>query len=75
MYIKDSKSGEELDDVPYCRKEDGGSECTVGEKLHCMYRTKGATGNAIAEVPDVFKGKPGKTKAIKHFIHTADSSL
>ena len=38
MYINDSKSGEELDDVPSCRKR--GSECTVGEKLHCMYRTE-----------------------------------
>ena len=29
-----------MDDVPSCRKEDSGLECTVGEKLHCMYRTE-----------------------------------
>ena len=32
VHVKDSESGEELDDVPPWREE-GGSECMVGEKL------------------------------------------
>ena len=40
-----------------------------------MHRTEEATGSdaAGAVYQDMFKSKPGKTKAIKYFKHTADS--
>ena len=70
VHVKDSESGEELDDVPSW-KEDGGSECTVSEQLDTEQREQLEV--LLQKYQDVFKSKPGKTKAIKHFIHTADS--
>ena len=70
VYVKDSESGEELDDVPSW-KEDGGSECMVSEQLDTEQREQLEV--LLQKYQDVFKSKPGKTKAIKHFIHTADS--
>ena len=59
-----------MDDVPSW-KEDGGSECTVSEQLDTEQRKQLEV--LLQNYQDVFKRKPGKTKAIKHFIHTADS--
>ena len=38
-----------------------------------MYRTEGQLEVLLQKYQDLFKNKPGKTKAIKHFIHTAVS--
>ena len=51
-------------------KEDGGSECTMGEQLCTEQR--GQLEMLLQKYQDEFKSKPGWTKAIKHFIHTAD---
>ena len=71
VHVKDSESGEELDDVPFWM-EDNGSECTVGDEQVCLEQ-RGQLEVLLQKYQDVFKSKPGKTKAIKHFIHTADS--
>ena len=70
VHIKDSESGEELDDVPFLKK-DGGLECMMGEKLCTEQREQ--LEMLLHKYQDVFKSKPGKTKAIKHITHTADS--
>ena len=36
-------------------------------------QNRGAARSAVAEVPNVFKSKSSKAKAIKHFIHIADT--
>ena len=38
-------------------------------------QSRGVTKSTDVEVPDVFKYKLGKTKAMKHFIHISDSRL
>ena len=58
-----------MDDVP-AWKEDGGSECTMGEQLCTEQR--GQLETLLQKYQDEFKSKPGRTKAIKHLIHTAD---
>ena len=47
VHVKDSESGEELDNVPSW-KEDGGLEYTVGGSYA---QRRGTTGSAVAEVP------------------------
>ena len=51
--------------------EDGSSECTLSEKLCTEQREQLEV--LLQKYKDVFKSKPGKTTATKHFIHTADS--
>ena len=70
VHVKESESVEELNDVT-SGKEDGGLECMLGEKL-CTEQREQLEG-LLQKFQDVFKSKPGKTKVIKHFIHTADS--
>ena len=47
VQVKDSESGEELDNVPSWKK-DGGLEYTVSEQY---VQRRGTTGSAVAEVP------------------------
>ena len=65
----ESGTGEELDDVPSWREDDG-SKCVIG-KLATEQRKQ--LEGLLRKYQEVFKNKPGKTKAIKHFIHTTDS--
>ena len=63
VYVKDSESGEELDDVPSW-KEDGGSECMVDEQSSLCTEQKEQLEVLLQKYQDVFKSKPRKTKAI-----------
>ena len=71
VHVDNSKSGtgEELDDVPSWREDDG-CKCVIG-KL-CAGQKEQLEG-LLRKYQEVFKNKPGKTKAIKHFIHTINS--
>ena len=71
VHVDNSESGmgEELDDVPSWREDDG-SKCVIG-KL-CAGQREQLEG-LLQKYQEVFKNKPEKTKTIKHFIHTTDS--
>ena len=69
VHVDNSGTGDELDDVPSWREDDG-SKRVVG-KL-CADQSKQLE-VLLRKYQEVFKNKSGKTKAIKHFIHTTDS--
>ena len=72
VHVKDSESGEELEDDLPSWKEFGGLECNVGDQL-CTEQMGQLEVLLQQKYQDLFKRIPGKTKAIKYFIHTADS--
>ena len=65
--VRDTEAEEDLDDIPSW-KENIDSKITINGKLSTKQREQ------LQKYQDVFKSKPGKTNAIKHFIHTTDSS-
>ena len=67
--VGNSEIGED-DDIPSWR-ENGGSKFTVSEKLTTEQRRQL---EILLKFQDVFQKKPGKTKAIQHFIYTAENN-
>ena len=59
------------DDIPSWRKN-GGCKVTVSEKLTTEQRKQLEI--LLKKFQDVFQKKPGKTKAIQHFIHTTENN-
>ena len=68
---RDTEAEKDLDDIPSW-KENIDSKITINGKLSTKQKEQLEV--LLQKYPDVLKGKPGKTNAIKHFIHTTDSS-
>ena len=68
--VGNSEIGED-DDIPSWR-ENGGSKFTVSEKLTTEQRRQLEV--LLKKFQDVFQKKPGKTKAIQHFIYTTENN-
>ena len=69
--VRDTEAEEQLDDIP-SRKENFDSRIKINGELSTKQREQLEV--LMQKYQDVFKSKPGKTNAIKHFIHTSDSS-
>ena len=68
---RDTEAEEDVDDIPSW-KENIDSKITINGKLSTKQKEQLEV--LLQKYQDVLKGKPGKTNAIKYFIHTTDSS-
>ena len=68
---RDTEAEEDVDDIPSW-KENINLKITINGKLSTEQKVQLEV--LLQKYQDVLKGKPGKTNAIKHFIHTTDSS-
>ena len=68
---RDTEAEEDVEDIPSW-KENIDSKITINGKLSTKQKEQLEV--LLQKYQDVFKSKPGKTNAIKHFIHTTDSS-
>ena len=69
--VKDVDAEDDIDDIPSWR-DDGVSKMSINEQLTTKQREQLEA--LLREYQVVFKGKPGRTNVIKHFIPTTDSS-
>ena len=69
--VEDVSAEDDLDDIPSWR-DDEVSKMLINEQLTTEHREQLEA--LLGEYQGVFKGKPGRTNIMRHFIHTTDSS-